>query len=87
MRYRLLVIANLGFIIGIIIGIYLKGLYLKVGIILFLSIFVIFCAQYCQRKRYKWRAKWGGGFLRQTGRRILSHFWCQRGRAFLAIRR
>jgi len=43
MKYRLLVIANIAFIIGIIIGIYFKGLYLKGSIILFLSIFVLFC--------------------------------------------
>lgn len=36
MKYRLIVIANLGFIIGILLG-----LYFKVSIILFLSIFVV----------------------------------------------
>ena len=38
MKYRLFVIANIGFIIGI-----LMGLYSKVSIILFLSLFVVLC--------------------------------------------
>jgi len=47
MKYRLLVIANLGFIIGIIMG-----LYFKEGIILFLSIFVVGCILYLNYKRF-----------------------------------
>lgn len=47
MKYRLLVIANAGFIIGIIVG-----LYFSIGIILFLSIFVLGLALFLNLDRF-----------------------------------